>query len=72
MKLTFLNQLPPPFGPFSELLAVGLLDLGTFLKAVHKIIAESMAVINSLDGTLIISHLRKMEEIITHITPYYI
>lgn len=60
--LTFLDQLSPSLGPLSELLTVGLLDLGTFLKTVHEIIAESMAIVNSLYGTFVVPHLWKSGE----------
>lgn len=60
--LTFLDQLSPSLGPLSELLTVGLLDLGTFLKAVHEIIAESMAIVSSLHGTFVVPHLWRRGE----------
>lgn len=62
MALTFLNELPPPLGPRSQLVAVGLLYLGTFLQAAHEVVAEPVAVIESLDGALVVPHLRTRGE----------
>lgn len=62
MALTFLNELPPPLGPPSQLVAVGLLYLGTFLQAAHEVVAEPVAVIESLDGALVVPHLRTRGE----------
>lgn len=60
--LTFLDQLSPSLGPLSELLTVGLLDLGTFLEAVHEIVTESMAVVKSLYGAFVVPHLWKKQK----------
>lgn len=55
--LTFLDELSPSLGPLGQLLTVGLLNLGTFLKAAHEVVAESVAVIDPFDGALVVSHL---------------
>lgn len=61
--LTFLNELSPSLGPRSQLIAIRLFYLGTFLQAAHEVIAEPMAVINSLDGTFVVPHLRAQKQI---------
>lgn len=58
MTLTFLNELPPSLGPRRQLVAVGLLYLGTFLQAAHEVVAEPVAVIESLDSALVVPNLR--------------
>ncbi|TNN73469.1 hypothetical protein EYF80_016259 [Liparis tanakae] len=49
--LTFLDELSPSLGPRSQLVAIRLFYLGTLLQAAHEVIAEPVAVIDSLDGT---------------------
>lgn len=58
LTLTFLNELPPSLGPRRQLVAVGLLYLGTFLQTAHEVVAEPVAVIESLDSALVVPHLR--------------
>lgn len=58
---TSLHELPPPLRPVGELLGIGLLDLGTLLYATHHVIAESMAILDSLYCTLVVPHLRNIE-----------
>lgn len=54
---TFLNELPPPLGPVSELLRIGLLDLGPLVHAVHEVIAETVPVVDPLHCALVVPHL---------------
>lgn len=54
---TFLNELPPPLGPVSELLGIGLLNLGPLVHTVHEVIAEPVSIVNPLHRALVVPHL---------------
>ena len=54
---TFFYELPPSLGPAGQLVTVCLLYLGPLLQASHQIVAEPVAVVESLDSTFVVPYL---------------
>lgn len=57
VRITFLHNAPPFFGPVIQLLGIGLLDLGTLLEAADQLVAEFVAVVDPLHCPLVVPRL---------------
>lgn len=55
--LTLLDSTPPLAGPVSQLLGIGLLDTGTFLKAVNQVPTQPVPILNPLHRPSVVASL---------------
>lgn len=55
--LTLLDSTPPLAGPVSQLLGIGLLDAGTFLKAVNQVPTQPVPILNPLHRPSVVASL---------------